>query len=66
MTKEEAKEIYDKTVKPYKDRWEILAAERDSLKEQWKQAKKDALEARVAMRDVQREAQGIYYKSIGG
>jgi len=66
MTKEEAKEIYDKTVKPYKDRWEILALERDSLKEQWKQATKDALEARQIMVEVQKEAQGIYYKSIGG
>jgi len=66
MTKEEAKEIYDKTVKPYKDRWEILASERDSLYAQWKQAKKDALEARQIMVEVQKEAQGIYYKSIGG
>jgi prefoldin subunit 5 len=65
MNKTEAKEIYDKAVKPYKDRWEILAAERDSLYDQWRQAKKDALEARKIMREVQKEAQGIYYKSIG-
>jgi len=65
LDKETAKKIFDETVRPYKEVWEVLAAERDSLRDQWKAAIEKALEARHKFRDVQKEAKAKYYRDIG-
>jgi len=69
MNKEEteqiAKDLFDSTVKPYFDRWELLDGECKELHQQWKDTLKDVQKARLEFRDVQKEARKRYYKSIG-
>jgi hypothetical protein len=65
MTKEEAKEIYDATVKPAKDQLELARIERAEFREQLDEVCKRAKEAYQEYKDIAREARRIYYKNIG-
>jgi hypothetical protein len=65
VNKKEAKEIYDNTVKPYKDRLELARAEHKELERQCNDALKERRKAYAEYKEVAKTAQTLYYRSIG-
>jgi TRAP-type C4-dicarboxylate transport system substrate-binding protein len=65
MTEEEARKIFEETVRPYQEAWQLLDDQRDSLKKQWGQAIVKANKARQEFRKAQKKAKKEYYKNIG-
>ena len=65
MNREEAKEIFDSTVKPYKDNLELARVERAELKGQYDEACKQCKKAYQEYKQAALEAREIYNQNIG-
>jgi ElaB/YqjD/DUF883 family membrane-anchored ribosome-binding protein len=64
MTKEEAETIFRNTVRPYKDRLELIKAEHESLKQQCSDALKERRKAYKEYKQTALEAREIYQRNI--
>ena len=65
MDKQEAKEIYDATVRIPKDLLEIARGERADRKAEYDDACKQAKKAYEEYKAIAKEAQTTYYRNIG-
>ena len=65
MTKEEAKEIFDSTVRLYRNLLEMARIERDTRKDEYDEARKQCKKAYQEYKEVAIEAREIYLQNIG-
>ena len=65
MTKEEAREIFNTSVKVYKNLLEMARIERDTRKDEYDEARKQCKKAYQEYKEVAIEAREIYLQNIG-